>query len=98
MWQQAAEKCPSRLGRQITRLPNANGGDEVGQMGGFQRPGATVVRDLLERLSLFVKDRSAGRIAREVTPFAVNDNTAVPVFEPPQRGSTLPRSGCGSRK
>jgi len=77
------------LSRQITGLTTANGRHEVGQMGGFQSLGANAVRDVLDLLSFIVKDRPAGGIAREVTPFAGNDHTVVLVAEPPHRGNAL---------
>ena len=78
-----------RLGRQITGFPTPNRGHEVGQMSGFQRLRTTVVREVLDLVSRLVKYRSAGGIACEVTPFAIDDDPAVPAPELPQRGTTL---------
>ena len=78
-----------RLGRQVARLPAAHGGEESGEVGQFQRLGAVALPEVLGLLPLTIEDRSAGAVAGEVAPFAVDHDAPVLAPELPHRGRTL---------
>src|SRR5271170_7816388 len=78
-----------RLGRQVTGLPTADTSEEGREVGPFQRLGAVSLPEVLDLLPLPIEDRPAGGVAREVAPFAVDQDALVLTPKLPHRGRAL---------
>src|SRR5690606_20391721 len=75
-----------RLGRQVAGRPAADRGEEAGEVGLLQRPGAVALAEILDRLPLTIEERPAGGVAREGAPLAVDHDAAGPAPEVADRG------------
>src|SRR6266699_5195351 len=69
------------LSHQVAGFPATNGGNEVGEMRGFQSLRSAVVRKVFDLLALLIEECAPGSIAGEVTAFAVYHEAVVLVSE-----------------